>query len=566
MKKIFSIILVFAFLTPSVFCQSDSIVTAVNQILVPNTALKAVALKPLFTKLNNRIKANEAETLNKYNNVQLNFALKSELGFASNSVFYVDRRWTGARGGVSWTAQNTLAKRGSISYAFPDVWAARDAAVAALKAGTLTKTTIHVFGGNSFSFSNVVGNGSDYESATFEPKRYDTYNSDSTSTNTVSLLYENLDYYFENNTTLVHNGQNGTTIPFADGGTSINSTVSGYLTYKANYGQGQGKSTSSIILTGLNSKISLTLSKWDSKAGWLENIVTCKEYLLKVNVMYRVTGTIHRASNSRGVNHRIEIGTLLQGKYAGSDYAVSDCWPLFTLGNAIGYGNPMSNSSVTINIHQASIEDDCDGIFFIQRIDTSNIAINIDILTQSARSGSVTSSNAIFNCIGSIWTNSSVLLHLGIVKSDMGILKMGSGVVNSHINIDCYDCDYNNSSSQTKAAFNMQQVSDTLSTFVIGGNYRSSINPIVNIASTTNKMLLNGAYSTTSTNPVIILAASAPQTLLNAALYSSGANSISAAAANSLITIMPSATANVAPTANVVTQGATLNINSLFRL
>jgi hypothetical protein len=60
MKKFIFVLAIFSFLTPSVFCQSDSITTAIEAILRPNAALRSVEFKPLFNKLNNRTKAVQA--------------------------------------------------------------------------------------------------------------------------------------------------------------------------------------------------------------------------------------------------------------------------------------------------------------------------------------------------------------------------------------------------------------------------------------------------------------------------------------------------------------------------
>lgn len=616
MKKIFLVLIALLFLLlpfAALFAQTPdtAFVTAAAALYQPKVnkagvAISATAPLPLFRKADNKIqwvkslmqgqidnidavlplklntsdaattyatitkvdtgKANiRSEMSNNISNVVVNteavYAKKTDITTAASNYFYVDRRWTGARGGTSWTAQNSAATKGSIAFPYPDLWAARNAAVTALKAGT-SESVIYVFGGNSFSFSNVVDGSNDYESATFEAKRYDTYNSDSTSTNTVSLLYNKLNYYFEQGTTLVHNGQSGITVPFCDAATSIESSIRGFLTYKANYGQGQGKNTQSILARGVNSKILIDLYKWDSKAGWNENYVKSKEFTFNAEVVYRVTGGIFSFYGANGGNYKINIGTFLQGKYAGSGYQVGDCWAIFHIG---GVSGKFKNSSLDIDIKQASVEEDCDGLIYAQSIDTSIVNIKIGSLVQSARSGAQASSGYIVNAQGDTWNSSTVTLGINVMNGDMGVAAILSTQNKSHVVIDCKECEVNNPSATSRSAFRFAATLDSISSFVNTGVYRSVSNPIIELASTSFKAMLSGSYKTTSSSGAISLTQSAPNVLLNGQIYSSGTNSITATSANSYITILPSATANKAVSSNVITQGATLNVNSLFK-
>jgi hypothetical protein len=85
MKKILIFVAFIAFFTPSVsFAQvpftvgtADSVTTAVDAVLVPNAALRATALKPLFEKLNNRTKSVEQSANGRMSNIEGVSALKA---------------------------------------------------------------------------------------------------------------------------------------------------------------------------------------------------------------------------------------------------------------------------------------------------------------------------------------------------------------------------------------------------------------------------------------------------------------------------------------------------------
>lgn len=138
------------------------------------------------------------------------------IGDPNAGVFYVSKNYTGignslvqgytiadiTSNNTSYTTQLSKAKMGDANNAYPDPWAARNAAMTAITAGTITKAVIIVLRGTwTYGYSIDTFNGS----ATGNPAIATLPDVGFLNvTDNSSLLKHNIDYYFYPNTELIN--------------------------------------------------------------------------------------------------------------------------------------------------------------------------------------------------------------------------------------------------------------------------------------------------------------------------------------------------------------------------
>lgn len=147
--------------------------------------------------------------------------LNTPTGITDNvGVFYVSKNYSGIGGAVvsgytiaaitsinaGYNTQLLAARMGNMNKAYPCPWSARNAAMTAITAGTITKAYIRVLGGSEWTIGNILasGNGGKNEgnviTASLTPTIPDVAFSGLTDIS--SLLKNKIDYFFEENSAI----------------------------------------------------------------------------------------------------------------------------------------------------------------------------------------------------------------------------------------------------------------------------------------------------------------------------------------------------------------------------
>ncbi len=134
-------------------------------------------------------------------------------------VFYVNKNFSGTAGAIvtgytigsiistnsGYNTQLTAARMGDMNKAYPCPWSARNAAMQAMTAGTITKAFISVIGGSQYIVgSDVSSNNGPITGGTTTATIADIGFSSANRTNIASLMKHNIFYHFEENSGLRH--------------------------------------------------------------------------------------------------------------------------------------------------------------------------------------------------------------------------------------------------------------------------------------------------------------------------------------------------------------------------
>ena len=190
----------------------------------------------------------------------------------NTGVFYVSKNYSGIGAAVvtgytltsitspnaGYNVQLASARMGDANKAFPDPWSARNAAMQAMAAGTITKALVVMNGGNTWTFgsSNSAQNGSEAgvsATATVADVGFSSGQRD-----IQSLLKNKIDYYFNPNAGLTNICKSfqvfvGWHLDITD--TAYKSGIYGYGNFTTIYGTLEGLSTRFIDIDNANAEV-----------------------------------------------------------------------------------------------------------------------------------------------------------------------------------------------------------------------------------------------------------------------------------------------------------------------
>lgn len=494
----------------------------------------------LATKANQTALVDTAAALR--NNLSYGLSLKADktnVGYAATNYYYVSRRV-----GTSLSQQNSEAIRGNSTYTFSNPHAALRAAVADLKSGLIQNAVIRILAG-TYS-AGAIGSGSDYESNfTFtKQNRYDTYNSDSTNTESISLLYNNVFYVVDEGVTVTNNSKSQFSCLFSDGNTSIVSSYEGG-NYVGKFGQANGFSGNyDFMLLGLSSNVKLKFDNFDSKCGGGSAInIRSHVFDFKANYVKSADKYFVKIQNTviDSAYYNIEIGDLRTGKYAGSEYViVNDAWTTF-------YTQTKANTYVRIKIKNAFTHR-TQGIFNLNW-SAGKTDIFVDNI-ESTVDNSLSNSQGILHMSSGHWgLNLTAKFGNVLTNGRLANLELSNKWNYSNVILDCGNVV---STDTTQSLISIRTDGDTLSNLTIKGNYVSQMQ-CVNLQ---NNSAVSATVNILANLKSYRAAAISVSGNVAAAKIAGNLSSNSAAVSGTgTITFLPSSSSNVDAASTVTKQG-----------
>lgn len=498
----------------------------------------AVDISGLATQANvDTAKANiRAEAADKYNYVD------SKIVAASDTLtVYVSKKYSGLRGSASWQAQLDAAAIGSLAFTYPDPWSARDAAEA-LQWKTKKPVSIKVFAGNSWTWETSG-------SADF-------VQSGSSNLKANSLTRNNVFWNWERKSGLTTTGT-GDIIYFKDGFYGSVQMLDS-VSYGV-FGHGVFKNSAFSVFAMSNHKERVYF-ECDTLIGDRFSFIDRGRVAqsLKVNINYLETNT------------QVEFSPAIEF----AEVKIGTFWNHNTLkvaeGAAISISNDAAVAANSVFKQRLKVEigvmrlDGGQGLM-LQNLANSDIGISVANIVQFG-TDTLLGTNAVFTLQNFTSTypfhNNNISISTNSINSDFDIIRLLNASLSDSINlnINCISC------KTSKAVLNALSAKNGFSsltnvwansTFGIKGNYETNSVSITPYDSNV-PVVLEGRYKS---NLAVIAASASSKIALLGNINTTATNSITGAG---VVTIFPSATSNVSAAAGT-TQGATLNVNSLFK-
>ena len=581
MKKIIMMLLCISFLTPSVFCQSDSITTAVDALLRPNAALRAVEFRPLFYKLNNRTKKVEENAQTQINQINAVLPLKANQtdvtaeiqaakGFNFGAIFYVSKN-----------GNNTTAKMGDPQLAFATPHDALRAAVIKLKNGNIKKATIDISTGEySFGLTNTnadfkinYASKSSYNTDSISYIDYVVFKNYTATPNSFSLVYNNVDYIFRQGAKLVPaspfncflSARADTCAFIFEGSTALecynlnatngvqelffithDSSSVRFIAPYANFSTAQGNSQN-IIQSGIYSFGHLDL-------GYTNGFGTEQSDTRQLSKLSNVKLSVKRMTQYKNPKFKIEAPS------ANSAFAYYAFKSKVNLEVSVDEIECMTNA--------VGLRGDNGGAWGINSpyIDSSNMKFNFGRVVQNLRGTTANTNTAIFNVCQGVKKSDltfSVKEAISEVPFFVALSFGGVSLVNSRLNINCDN--YVKSTANTFPAVSINTIStDSLSYTVISGRYEVQEGSVINLTGAKGRVILDGVFITKSaTAPAIVLGAQGVLVTSRTRIITGGGASILGNSANLPVTIQTGATCNTSPS-SIQQLGGGLIVSSIF--
>jgi hypothetical protein len=522
--------------------------------------------------------------------VSTNYALKSDIGKDAATFYFVDRNWTGTRGGASWLTQANKSIRGSRAFPFADIWQARDSAIAARRRNEITSAVIYTLAGNSFSFAedtSTLFSTVDYK-IPIDPTRavqfWGNANTDSTSTKTSNLAYRDLVYFFEENTSL-YNYTASQSILTRDnilfstgnsyvGGECHNHKITGNLHYESWYGQNSTSNplnrTSQEINIGSTTKgFKFELYDYISRRGFgATSIMGISAQLNIKNQWFSKTRNNYFSSNNTNFDNiyfnvkDYRIG----GAYTDASFDVNDYWGGLFLGG--------TNKNFYMNFE--NVMQDCGESVFLAGYGYGGVSaptnstwfLNIKNLKyHGTLSNPIGTPSGFFNC-ATISRPFNVIANIDNIETALPLIELAGIVDSSNIIFDCPNV-FANATYSGMSSSGVFNISNTGAKTVIKikGKYKSKgFGSIINVISGSGTIIIEGDFQTIDDKPIInITNGFTGKLFVNGKLIvgSQIASPTSASIAGTGTVIIQSCVSNVSATATTI--GNLISVNPFFK-
>ncbi len=542
------------------------------------------------------LKLNKTDTVGNYTKYYQapsdlsSYALKSEIGKDANTYFFVDKSWTGTRGGTSWTAQASVAKRASRTYMFADIWQARDSAIAALRRGEIASAVVYVLSGNSFSFAedtSTVFSNVDYKIPT-DSKRavqfWGSTNSDTTSTITSNLAYRNLIYIFEKNTSLYNYTASKSIISRDNilystsavytGGECDNHQILGDLHYESWYGQNSttnalNRQSEEINIGSTTKGFKFEVLDFISRRGYAATSILgiSPQINIKNQWFSKTRNNYFSSNNTDFANVYFDVKDYrVGGAYTDASFNVADYWGGFFLGG--------TNKNFYMNFE--NIMQDCGEAVFCAGYGYGGVVapinatwyLNIKNLKYNGTSTyNVGAPTGFLNC-AAISRSFNVIANISNLETALPLMQLDGAVDSSNITFNCQNGFANTtySAMSSSGVFNIGGTGSK-SVIKITGTYRAKgFASIFNITSGSGTIILDGDFRTLDDKPIVNVTSGFTGKLIVNGKFIVGSQITSPSSASisgNGSVIVQSAISNKAATATVT--GNAISVNTAFK-